>query len=115
LATSVTEEKVSGGVILKISGFADGVAGKAIREKATLLMEQGVRKIALDFSEAPLVDSAAIGELIELVSVPLEDDDVAFYIFGLTEVCQKTFLVTGILNCTIECETKEEALKALSR
>lgn len=114
MPVSLTDEKVAGGVILKTFGYVDGAAGKVIRERAATFLEQGVRNVILDFTQTPIVNSEALGELVELLAVSLEETEIQFFIFGLSDVCRTAFHLTGIFNFAMACASREDALKAIS-
>lgn len=115
MAFSFATEDRGSATVLRFSGYVDFEAGRQIRLHVHKLQQQGKLIFILDFSQTPIVNSAALGELIELVSRSLEEPGLQFLISGLSPTCQSGFRIVGIFHCAAEFQDVAEALASLPK
>ncbi len=113
MAFSYAVEAQISATVLRCCGYVDIEAARQIRAQIQKLQQQGKKVFILDFSQTPVVNSAALGELIELVSRALEDPELRFLVSGLSPTCRSSFRIVGIFHCAAEFADVDEALASL--
>lgn len=113
MAFSIKIEETPQAEVLTLAGYVDVPASKVIREKVQAALAKDRQVFLLDFSATPIVNSAALGELLEMVSLSLEDRRLRFLICGLSSTCQGSFRLVGIFTCAKEFPTRADALRSL--
>jgi len=114
VAFSLAIEAHAPASVLRCCGYVDIEAARQIRAQIQKLQQQGKRIFILDFSQTPVVNSAALGELIEVVSRALEEPELRFLVSGLAPTCQSSFRIVGIFHCAAEFSDVAEALASLT-
>ncbi len=99
--------------ILILHGYLDIEAGKALRLKTESLIGQGTRKFVFDLADAPLVSSAALGDLIDVVSKTLSMPELKICFCSLSNTVQACFQSVGFTLYAQILPNRAEALTFL--
>ena len=105
-------EQANGVAVMKVSGRLDTISAPEYQEKFQELVAQGERRVAVDSTCLDYVSSAGLRSiLIGLKAIKSAGGGLAF--FGMPEVVQDVFRMTGFSNLFPILATREEALKEL--
>ncbi len=83
-------------VILGLQGYLDLEAGKQVRARVEDLVGQGARRLVFDLAACPLVSSAALGELIDIVSKTLSMPDLKLCFCAAANTVMACFSSVGL-------------------
>ena len=85
-----------------------------IYEAAEKALEEGSKKILLNFTESPVINSQGIAQLIELAEIIVDEKggDLAFC--GLSELSTSVFKMVGLLQMGDAYENEKDALNYLA-
>ena len=83
-------------------------------DAAEKALEEGSKKILLNFTESPVINSQGIAQLIELAEIIVDEKggDLAFC--GLSELSTSVFKMVGLLQMGDAYESEKEALNYLA-
>lgn len=113
MAFSLVAEKKEDVNILILKGYVDIDAGKEIGSKIKALRDQGEKFFVFDFSDAPIINSAAHAVLVDLCAEVASNLALKFGFFGLSSPAQVSFKYIGILDYIPSYSSKKEAIKAV--
>lgn len=112
MAFSLNLETIDGIPVFVLNGYVDKEAARQILEAVAAQQKTGLKRFVLDFAAAPLVNSSALAELIDLVSQGISDTALRFVFCGLSPTCRFSFNTIGIFHYARPAETRAEALQA---
>ena len=115
MAKIVINKEIIGSVcVLHPVGYVDEKGGAALFEAAEKVLEEGSRKILLNFTDSPVINSQGIAQLIELAEIIVDEKggDLAFC--GLSELSTSVFKMVGLLQMGDSYETEKDALNYLA-
>ncbi len=95
---SINSTKAEGVTVISIKGYLTLEGGKELRSKVTALVKSGEKLMVLDFSGAPLISSAALGQMIEFVAEAVPNSTLKLAFCGLSETNQFSFQTIGLLE-----------------
>jgi len=113
MAFAVIGEKKENVVVISIKGYVNPEGGKEIRARVNSFLQKGEKYFLLDFEEAPLISSAALGQILEMVSEVVANPNLKFCFSGLSETNKFSFLTIGLLENILEFSKKEDGMKYL--
>jgi len=96
--------------IITIQGFVDGPAGRQLLEHVKKQAGGPTPNFVFDFSACTLVNSTAMGELIEMVSLNVEKRTVRFFLCGISPTLRFALNEVGILQLARECNSLANAI-----
>lgn len=96
--------------ILRPVGDIDLTTSPRFRELGTNLVEQGVRRLAIDLGKVPFLDSTALGILVVILK-RLRDKHGSMVLFSPREQVRTLLSMTG-LDTVLVAETDEPAARA---
>ena len=99
--------------VLVTHGYMDQAAGKRLLGRIEELIRQGRRRFLLDFADTPIVNSSGLGEIVEVVSLTLNDETLKIAICGLSSTCDFSFRTVGIQHYASLFPGRPEALAGL--
>lgn len=102
-------------VVLAIEGYCDEDSGRLIRERIEQELRDGQCRFVLDFAQCPLINSPAIGALVEASLTVHDDFKGRIVLCGLDPLKQKVFRLAQITPTCAEARTREEALHLAAR
>lgn len=115
MAKIVINKEIIGRVcVLRPVGYVDEKGGAALFEVAEKALEEGSKKILLNFTESPVINSQGIAQLIELAEIIVDEKggDLAFC--GLSELSTSVFKMVGLLQMGDAYENEKDALNYLA-
>ncbi|MBI3038735.1 hypothetical protein HYY75_06775, partial [bacterium] len=66
---SFQSEKLSDAIVFSLNGYVEKDSAKSVRLKVEEMAKKGELLFILDFTNSPIVNSMAIGELYDMVSL----------------------------------------------
>lgn len=83
-------------VVIVCHGYLDAEAGKSILTKVDENLSRGRLKFIFDLSDAPLVSSVVLGDLIDIVSKTLTLTELKICFCGLSNTVMTCFKSAGL-------------------
>ena len=110
----INKEMIGSVCVLHPVGYVDEKGGAALFESAEKALEEGSKKILLNFTDSPVINSQGIAQLIELAEIIVDEKggDLAFC--GLSELSTSVFKMVGLLQMGDAYESEKEALNYLA-
>lgn len=109
---NLSEEKIGEILLLKIGHYeATIVVAKDFKETLINYIEDGNKKILLDFTEIDLMDSTFLGALVVALR-KMKEVGGEIKIFGVSESVSLVFGLTKMKNYFDICDSKEEAIQS---
>jgi anti-sigma B factor antagonist len=108
-SSQIKSAKNDGRIALSISKSITWENCGDIKKKLQSKIEAGHKEIILDFTQMPLLDSAALELLIEIHDALMSQGGV-LKIAGLNEVCRDILLATRIINILFVYKDVNEAV-----
>lgn len=97
--------------IIDMKGEVSSFADASINSLVQATVNEGVQKIAMNFTDVSYINSSGIAILIGIVTSPA-NKDVIFAVYGLTPHFKKIFRMIGLTQYVKVLTTEEEALAA---
>ncbi len=110
MAFSMNLEPAGEVTVVVLDGYVDKPAARQVCERVTAERQAGRRRFVIDFERAPLVNSSALAELIDLVSQNIQDGKLRFVFCGLSPTCRFSFNTVGIFLYAQPVATRAEAV-----
>lgn len=110
MAFSIGAEKRENVLIVTVKGYLNLDGGKELRKRINEFIGKGENGFVLDFSEAPLISSSALGQILELVSEVIPNASLRFSFTGLSETNQLSFTTIGLLEHIPDFPNRPEAI-----
>ena len=114
MAFSLGHEKREQVNILSLKGYIHLEESKELRRRVKMLLDKGEKQFVLDFSDAPIISSVGLSQILEMVSEILTNTTLKFAYCGLSSTGQFSFKTLGLLEYIKAYSTKDEAIKHLS-
>lgn len=92
----------------KYEGMSD------LTEQLQAHFDKGIIKFVFDFSQCKLLNSPAMGELLDAILLVDRDFEGHVVVCGLDSLKETLFTISGIIPIAQETKTLEEALKMLN-
>ena len=99
--------------IIRTEGYVNNLGGEKIGEAADQLIEEGVRKLILNFEKSNVVNSIGISILIEVIEKIVDIEGQIAFCY-LTKTIEKTFNIMGLTQYAEIYATETEAVEQLS-
>jgi len=109
VAFALKTEECGGVLVLILNGYVDKKAADTIKDSISARVKTGSRRFVLDFAMAPLVNSSALAELIDLVSQCITDTSLRYVFCGLSQACRFSFNTVGIFLYVKDTQTRLDA------
>lgn len=100
--------------IAEISGYAELSLLEELVEKFFRKLDEGHTNFIFDFSEMTLINSSALGKLLEIISEVMGSDNVRILFCSIPTTSKLGMMSLGILNYVDEYASVEEALQDLN-
>lgn len=110
---NLTVEEHADYAIIRTEGYVNNLGGEKIGEAADQLIEQGVKKLVLNFEKSNVVNSIGISILIEVIEKVVDVDGRICFCF-LTKTIEKTFNIMGLTQYAEIYETETDARASLA-
>lgn len=109
------EERQAGDVtILALAGkLTLGQGDRLLKDKISSVVRDGPKRLLLDLSEVPYVDSAGLGELVRTYTA-VNRNGGQLKLLGLAKRIKDLFALTKLLTVFEIFETEQEALDSFS-
>lgn len=115
MAKFVINKEIIGSIcVLRPVGYVDEKGGAALFDSVEKALEEGSKKILLNFTDSPVINSQGIAQLIEMAEIIVDEKggDLAFC--GLRELSYSVFKMVGLLQMGDAYEDEKEALNYLA-
>lgn len=100
--------------VLVFSTYFDGeTLGATTVQTVDHLLQQGKTRLIMDFTGCPVINSSALGTLLNLGGKITDDFQGRLILVGLTELQRRVLGLAGVTLFAEEAATVEKALKAL--
>ncbi len=110
----IHEREVNDVTILDIHGkLTLGDGDELLRDKINSLVHQGRKKLLLNLSEVPYIDSAGLGEIVRTYTT-VSRQGGTLKLLNLTKRIQDLLSITKLLTVFETFESESEALKSFS-
>jgi anti-sigma B factor antagonist len=110
----IQERNVGDVVVLDLKGkITLGEGDELLKDKVNSLVNQGHRKILLNFSDVPYVDSAGLGEIVRTYTT-VSRQGGSLKLLSLTKRITDLLAITKLLTVFETFDTEGEAIKSFS-
>ncbi len=110
----IHEREANGVTILDIHGnLTLGEGDELLRDKVNSLVHQGRKKILLNLSEVPYIDSAGLGEIVRTYTT-VSRQGGSLKLLNLTKRIQDLLAITKLLTVFETFESEKDAVKSFS-
>jgi anti-sigma B factor antagonist len=110
----IEERNVGDVVVLDLKGkITLGEGDELLKDKVNSLVNQGRRKILLNFSDVPYVDSAGLGEIVRTYTT-VSRQGGSLKLLNLTKRITDLLAITKLLTVFETFDTEGEAVKSFS-
>ena len=110
----IEERSVGDVVVLDLKGkITLGEGDELLKDKVNSLVNQGRRKILLNFGEVPYVDSAGLGEIVRTYTT-VSRQGGSLKLLSLTKRITDLLAITKLLTVFETFDTESEAIKSFS-
>ena len=114
MSMTIDERNVGDVVILDIKGkITLGEGDELLKDKVNSLVNQGRRKILLNFGDVPYVDSAGLGEIVRTYTT-VSRQGGSLKLLSLTKRITDLLAITKLLTVFETFDTESEAIKSFS-
>ena len=98
--------------IIRIEGKIDSESVRSIEESLFNVIEQGFKKLAVDFKRIEFISSSGIRSLLMLVR-KIDEYKGLLVVYNLKSQIREIFEISGIDNLIKICDTKKDSLEYL--
>jgi anti-sigma B factor antagonist len=110
----IEERAVGDVVVLDIKGkITLGEGDELLKDKVNSLVNQGHRKILLNFADVPYVDSAGLGEVVRTYTTESRQGG-SLKLLNLTKRITDLLSITKLLTVFETFEAEDEAVRSFS-
>ena len=110
----IEERNVGDVVVLDLKGkITLGEGDELLKDKVNSLVNQGRRKILLNFGEVPYVDSAGLGEIVRTYTT-VSRQGGSLKLLSLTKRITDLLAITKLLTVFETFDTEADAIKSFS-
>ena len=110
----IEERSVGDVVVLDLKGkITLGEGDELLKDKVNSLVNQGRRKILLNFGEVPYVDSAGLGEIVRTYTT-VSRQGGSLKLLSLTKRITDLLAITKLLTVFETFDTESDAIKSFS-
>ena len=110
----IEERAVGDVVVLDVKGRVMlGEGDEILKDKVNSLLNQGRRKLVLNFAEVPYIDSAGLGEVVRTYTT-VSRQGGQLKLVNLTKRITDLLSITKLLTVFETFDTEAEALKSYS-
>ncbi len=110
----IHEREANGVTILDIHGkLTLGEGDELLRDKVNSLVHQGRKKILLNLSEVPYIDSAGLGEIVRTYTT-VSRQGGSLKLLNLTKRIQDLLSITKLLTVFETFENEKDAVKSFA-
>jgi anti-sigma B factor antagonist len=110
----IHEREISDVTVLDIHGkLTLGEGDELLRDKVNSLVHQGRKKILLNLSEVPYIDSAGLGEIVRTYTT-VSRQGGSLKLLNLTKRIQDLLAITKLLTVFETFDAEADAVKSFS-
>lgn len=101
-------------LIVRPCGYVDEKGGAELAKVVNEALSQEVRKVVINFSESPVINSQGIAQIIEIAEIIVDEigGDLAFV--GLSELASGVFKMVGLLQMADLYGSESEAVDGIA-
>jgi anti-anti-sigma regulatory factor len=96
-------------VLLEVRGYLNLDGGRELGGRLLSLLEKKHTRIVVDFREAPLISSQALGQILDVITQIIPRPEVAIAFSSLSEVARMSMRILGILEYIPDYSSSDEA------
>lgn len=98
-------------LIITLEGYIEAEASQGLSSKVKDCMEAGTKLFIFDFAEVKILNSVALGELLDILSEGIGNDELVFCFCAVPSKCHFSFKSVGLFMFAEEHKTVEEAIE----
>ncbi len=106
-------ETRKGITVLLVNSYFEEECGKELEETTDDLRSKGLKRVVIDFSRCPKVNSMGIGSLLESCTKIVNENHGHVVLCGMTQMMQKVFNMAGVLSLADDAESVDHAISLL--
>ena len=107
-------ERDSGVLTIKVQGRVDGTNADKFQDEVKSTLEDGDKAVLLNMAELAYISSAGLRSVL-MIAKGMEEKEVQFMIYSLSAPIQDIFEISGFDKIITVCESREQAMKKLSK
>jgi len=100
-------------LIFSLEGYIEKTVSEILVKDFKKHWRNGIRHVLFDFTKVTMINSVALGDILEIVSEGIGESDSGFYICAIPEKCHWGLSAIGLLNYMTEYDSLEQAGKEL--
>lgn len=100
-------------LFIEIAGYADGSLMEEVFAGVIEWLEKDCVSFVFNLEGMTLINSTALGVMIEIISEGLGNESIGFYFCAIPSACRLGILGVGLLNHVCECASVEDAVKRI--
>src|SRR3954464_12033669 len=110
----IEERSVGDVVVLDLKGkITLGQGDELLKDKINSLVNQGYKKLVLNLSEVPYIDSAGLGEIVRTYTT-VSRQGGSLKLLNLTKRIQDLLSITKLLTVFETFESEQDAVKSFA-
>lgn len=113
MSGSVAFKFENGVFFADISGYAEIGVMENVLAKFFEKLEEDFCFFVFNFADMTLINSTALGVMVEIISESMGNDSVKFYFCAIPPACRLGMAGVGILKYVKECSNVQEALELI--
>jgi anti-anti-sigma regulatory factor len=94
--------------VVSLSGYLNQVLSETLLNEFQSALQQSAKVFCFDFSHVDIVNSVALGRLLDMISEGIADESLEFIFVGISKECRFGFEAIGILAYVKEFPNIEE-------
>ena len=106
---TVRTRKADGVLVVYIDGYLNSIMGEEVERLVREALDEGCRKILLNFEETRLINSIGISIIIDIVE-KIMDRNGRLAFCALSRINRELFQMTGVARYVQAFDREEEAL-----
>ena len=110
---NVSVQRTDDYAVIVLEGYLNQNGGEKLAEVCHQLMDEGVRHLAFDFENVPMVNSIGIAILIEIIERSRELNG-KIHFFKTRDVIARTFRIMGLTQFATIFPDRESAIQAFT-
>ncbi|PKL49013.1 MAG: hypothetical protein CVV42_07540 [Candidatus Riflebacteria bacterium HGW-Riflebacteria-2] len=99
--------------IFSLEGYIEKSVSELFVAEFRKHWNNGMRHFLFDFTKVTIINSVALGDMLEVVSEGIGESDSGFYICAIPEKCHWGLSAIGLLNYMTEYDSLKQAAQEL--
>jgi len=113
MSGSVSFKTANNILIFSLTGYVEKSVSELFIKEFRTQWQKGIRQFLFDFSKVTMINSVALGEILEMVSEGIGESNSGFYVCAVPEKCHWGLSAIGLLNYMTEYNSLDQARQEL--